>query len=153
MPIAPSSKLVSDVLTAVKRQFGDESGAQVTDTDIIRWINQGQLEIAKLNKPFKSIATTNTVVGQNSYDFPSDKILTIEALYYNGAPIKNISFSEIQETVLANTDPTQLNGTPTVWYEWDEKIYLYPVPDTANKVLTAYITHYPATVSAIFNHC
>ena len=41
---------IQDVANRVKRTFGDESGVQVTDDDIIRWVNDAQLEISRQNE-------------------------------------------------------------------------------------------------------
>lgn len=41
----PSTYTVQDVLTEIKRTFGDEAGVQITDADIYRWIDRGQIEL------------------------------------------------------------------------------------------------------------
>lgn len=41
---------VSDVINSVTRQFGDESGVQITEDDIIRWINTACMEMNSKNK-------------------------------------------------------------------------------------------------------
>ena len=50
MPVERKTKTVQDVLLSVKRQFGDESGVQVTDSDIVRWVDDAQREIS-MNNP------------------------------------------------------------------------------------------------------
>lgn len=146
MPIGPFTKTVQNVLDRVKRQFGDESGAQVTDADIISWINSGMQEINRQNKILKDIATAPTVIGTTAYSFPTPKILEITTLQYNGRPLDPMSFNEFQEYV-AVKDPNSIQtGTPVYWYEWGANINLYPVPDTIG-TLTLYYVKYPADIT------
>ena len=42
MTYLPTTKTALDVANYVKRQFGDESGTQMTDADIWRWIDSAQ---------------------------------------------------------------------------------------------------------------
>ena len=37
----------TDVSSYVKRQFGDESGVQITDEDIVHWINAGVMRFSE----------------------------------------------------------------------------------------------------------
>ena len=56
-----------DVAAAVKRTFGDESGVQLVDNDIVNWINQAQVHIASSTRVLKTKATTSLISGQNTY--------------------------------------------------------------------------------------
>jgi hypothetical protein len=150
MPLAPSTKLVSDVLTAVERQFGDESGAQVSTADIIRWVNDGQLEIVNRNKYNKTTATTTSIALQANYTFAGSNIVSVESVFYDNRPISNISFNEAQEILLRNTDPggVPAPGIPYNWYEWDDTLYLYPPPDTTGKTILLYVVAQPPILTA-----
>ena len=147
MPIGPFTKTVQNVMDRVKRQFGDESGAQVTDADIISWINSGQQEINRQSRILKDVATTPTVIGTASYSFPTPRVVDIEILQYNGRPLGHMSFNEFQEYVAIN-DPSQTyTGTPLYWYEYGANISLYPVPDAVG-TLTLYYVKYPDDVDS-----
>jgi hypothetical protein len=129
MPAELFTKHVSDVITRVKTQFGDTSGAQINDEAIIRWINDGQQEIVNNNAILKETKIGNIVANQAEYSFPADKVQYIEALYVEGRPIKNLSPQGARDFILA-TDPT-LNARadyPQLWYERGGIITLYPVP-------------------------
>lgn len=52
--------LVSEIATRVKRQFGDEAGAQIEDADILRWVNDAMIDIARTNNLLQISATTAT---------------------------------------------------------------------------------------------
>jgi hypothetical protein len=129
MPAELFTKLVSDVITRVKTQFGDTSGAQINDQVIIRWINDGQQEIVNSNAILKAVKIGDVIANQAEYTFPTDRVQYIEALYVEGRPIKNLSPQGARDFILA-TDPTLLarGDYPELWYERGGIINLYPVP-------------------------
>jgi hypothetical protein len=129
MPAELFTKKVSDVITRVKTQFGDTSGAQINDETIIRWINDGQQEIVNNNSILKDTKLGSIVANQAEYTFPLDKVQYIEALYVEGRPIKNLSPQGARDFILA-TDPTLAarGDYPELWYERGGVITLYPVP-------------------------
>lgn len=150
MPAELFTKYVSDVITRVKTQFGDTSGAQINDEVIIRWINDGQQEIVNNNAILKETKIGDIVANQAEYSFPADKVQYIEALYVEGRPIKNLSPQGARDFILA-TDPTLAARAdyPQLWYERGGIITLYPVPqkDFPNGLKMEYV-EMPAAVSA-----
>ena len=131
MPAEIFSKTALDVIQRVKTQFGDNSGAQLTDEVIYRWINDGQQEIVNSNPILKAVKLTDVVAGQAEYSFPTDKVQYIEAIYVDSRPIKNLSPQGFRDFILAD-DPTReaKSKYPDVWYERAGLITFYPTPDT-----------------------
>ena len=126
MSYYPSTYTGTDVATDIKRTFGDEAGVQITDSDIIRWIDIGQLEILKNTQILKATSTSDLVAGQTVYSLASLKILKIQAIHVNGSPIPFISFQESEQYVAPNDTTNIASGTPQVWTEWAGNIHLYP---------------------------
>jgi hypothetical protein len=150
MGVQPSTKLVQDVLTHVKRQFGDESGTQISDADIVRWINEGQLSIASESRFYKSTATSPSVAGQDTYPFSTAKIVAIDALQYNGVPVDYTSFSSFQENYAKYANTMDPNLTmPAVWYEYAGDLVLFPAPRENNVTIKIYYSAYPPVVSVV----
>lgn len=147
MPIAPMTRTAGEIIAYVERAFGDESGAQVTEADIIRWINSGQNEINKENRLLKATATTPLVVGTRSYTFPTPNILEIEVLQLAGKPLQYMSFKEANDYILREDPTFTLSDTPWLWYEWGGEILLYPTPN-AVFTLTLYYIKYPTPITA-----
>lgn len=142
------TKLVSDILAYVKRQFGDESGVQISNDDIIRWVNAGQDEIFRRQEPIKTTANANLVAGQDTYTFPAD-ILRIQAIYVDGVPVPMKSTQEAEDYIL-DVDPKKTNtGQPILWYSWGNQFTFYPKPegDITNGIELRYIQT-PTPVSA-----
>ena len=130
MPAELFTKTALDVISRIKTQFGDSSGAQLTDVAIIRWINDGQQEIVNNNAILKDVKFSTIVKGQAEYSFPSDKVQYIEAVYVNNRPIRNLSAQGAREFILQQDPQTeQVADTPLIWYERAGIITFYPVPD------------------------
>lgn len=68
------------VIEAVKRQFGDETGAMIEESDIFRWINEGQFQIARKIGDVVNSTTIPVVVGDYRYNLPADffKVIHVE---------------------------------------------------------------------------
>lgn len=146
--INPSTHTVNDVLSYVKRQFGDESGVQLTDADLYRWINAGQYEIVSKNAILKVRATADVVANQREYDFPAQDILHVNTLNYKGRPIQFLSFPEAQDKLVRQDSENIGTGEPEFWYEWAGQFYLWPTPqENVTDGLTVYYVKNPSTVS------
>jgi len=130
MPAEIFTKTALDVITRVKTQFGDSSGAQITDEAILRWINDGQQEIVNNNAILKDVKYSNIVKGQADYSFPTDKVQYIEAVFVDNRPITNISAQGAREFILQQDPQSEYSADmPLLWYERAGIITFYPVPD------------------------
>lgn len=132
MPAEEFTLTGTDVADRVRAQFGDVSGAQLADSAILRWINDGQREIVNSNPILRATKLSDIVAGQQDYTFPGDKVLAIEAIYVSGYPVKNVSPQAAREYIIS-IDPTALLNAerPEVWYERAGVITFYPVPNKA----------------------
>jgi hypothetical protein len=133
----PPTRKVAEVMLDVKRQFGDESGVQLEESDLVRWITNAQDQINYQNRVLKSTASIPSVVGQSVYTFPASQVLQIESLHYKGVRIRNMTFAQAEETLIG-VDPEAV-GDPQFWYEWGGTFTLWPAPDTTD-TLTIYYT-------------
>jgi hypothetical protein len=146
MTLNAATRVVSDVITAVKRQFGDESGVQLSDADIIRWINDAQDVIVSKNKVLKAKSTSSAVDGQASYTFPSDSIYQVESLHFNGYRVPNMTFPEAEEHIFASDPLNVALGDPVLWYEWGGTFTFWPTPNS-NSSIDIYFTKRPTPVT------
>jgi hypothetical protein len=138
--------LVSEIATRVKRQFGDEGGAQITDADIIRWVNDAQTEIAVANDLLQVSATTATVAGTQKYTIPSN-LLILRAAKWKGIKLQPLTMEEADAIMIANTSPA---GDPTQFWQFARQIYLWPIPSANGSTdLTLYFTRQPTQVTVV----
>lgn len=143
------TKTVADVGAMVKRMFGDESGVQLVDNDILVWTNQAQQEIANSTKVLKAKATTAVMANTATYSLAnvSPTILQIESLLLDGRRVGNMSVAQAEESI-SQADPLMTEtGIPSFWYEWAGEITFWPVPEQ-NYTMTIRYTANPATLTA-----
>ena len=140
MPRETYTRTAQQVATEVTRIFGDDSLIEITNADLLRWVNMGQREIASSNKTIKASATRDVVAGQKLYVIPPEiPIYQIQALFVDGLPVKPMSFQMAQEMIQSDDPSVKYIGQPKIWYEWDGDLYIYPA---AEKDITAGLTIY-----------
>jgi hypothetical protein len=128
--------IVSDIKTRVKRQFGDEAQVQITDTDIVRWINDGQRYVVTNNDGvLEKTATANVIAGQQEYTLPADCLITRsikvkypDNVYYKLDPV---SLSNFDNLINGWEGTTSHRGYPTTYHIYAGKFKVFPVPDIA----------------------
>lgn len=136
---------VTDVINRVQRIFGDQSGVQVTQQDIINWINDGQEEIVINNEGLmEATATADIVQGQDTYNLPAD-CSVLRSLRYNGYHMKRMSVTEFDlylDGFAANPTPYG-QGISTIFCVWQNQVRIFPQPNasTAAGLSILYIQH------------
>jgi hypothetical protein len=148
MSYSNPTKTVGDVYQQVKRVFGDESGVQLTNDDIARWINEAQVDIASQNQVLQATATMNVIGGTATYSLASvtPRIDSIASILLDGRRVGNIPISQAEESIsLADPEATE-TGAPQFWYEWAGDITFWPVPNKNYNMLIRY-TAQPTNVS------
>lgn len=150
MAIQTTTRRVSQVVDYVKRQFGDESGVQVTDTDLIRWINDGQMEIATINKILRAKASTDLISGQDTYDFPLTKVISIDGIHVNGITVEYMQFPDIDKYIMQRDPKREQTGQPTHWYDYGNQVTFWPIPDKAvTGGITVFYVREPDSVETV----
>jgi phage terminase large subunit-like protein len=140
MSYGSPTKTVGDVYSQVKRVFGDESGVQLTNTDIVRWINEAQVDIAKQNQILPATATLPVTSNVATYSLSgvTPRIDSVASILLNGRRIGNIPISQAEESI-SLADPEAIEtGAPQFWYEWAGEITFWPKPNKDYTMLIRY---------------
>jgi len=146
---------ITEILERVQRQFGDESGVQVQQADVFRWINDAQREaVMQTDNLLSKASTGNTLSTFSVYNLPSDlqDILTIE-------------YKQASDTIFYELDymtKKQLNEYMPGWSGLDPDIpkwwtrgrdkgtfLLVPAPALSNEQYRITYSRYPTDVAAI----
>lgn len=141
---------VGDVKTRVRRQFGDESGVQITDGDLLRWINDGQRDICNQNEGIlETIGTANLVADQIEYSLPTD-LLVLRSISVKGssdlsyASLKGMSLQDFDQFVDGWDGTFYGNGLPSVYCVFANTIKLFPRPrESVTSGLKIYYQRFP----------
>jgi hypothetical protein len=120
---------------SVKRQFGDEAAVQVTDADILRWLEQGQNEIVIENEEIlDERVLADIVANQDEYPFPTDA-LTIRSIRVKSnqdelayKPIPSVSTSQFEKSVAGYQTILHTMDSPYIWTGHKGAFFLYPIP-------------------------
>lgn len=134
------TKTVQDVLRQVQRKFGDESGVQLEDPDVLMWVNDAARAIVTENRILKVTATTPLVSGQRDYTFSSltKPIFAIDSLLIDGQRIGYLSVAQAEESI-SQVDPANAEqGFPQFWYEYGGTVTFWPTPNTAGTITLRY---------------
>jgi hypothetical protein len=128
---------VTDVLTRVRRTFGDESSAQVTQSDVIRWINDAQREAVMQNEGLlQKVGNVSSVAGTTQYAIPTD-LFTLSHLYYRESAtsayyiMKWMSLKDFSEYV-DGWDGSSFQGVPLIYtQETNTTFTVFPKPEAS----------------------
>jgi hypothetical protein len=149
MPIETYTKTGQQVATDVQEKFGDTGQVQITDAMILRWINDGQREIASNDLPLNGTAVSNLLAGVSTYDLTTitAKVRNILQVQVNGQFIELLQFPEFSQFVRSNTDQSSTSSIGTIW---NGALRLWPVP-SASIVggLVIDYSAYPDEISAL----
>lgn len=150
MSIPPATLQLQDVVTYVQRQFGDESGVQITTADITTWTNAGQRDIISKTRILKAIATTSTVINQQLYALPTN-IIAIEAVQLGSQILRRVNMSEALGTLGVNSTATGGSNTGAYYWEYANNINIYPVPNSTTDSLIIYYASTPPELTSLSN--
>jgi hypothetical protein len=131
--------LVQEIIDSVKRMLGDESGVQILDTDIFRWINQGMRQIVMQNESlYLTDKTADATKDVGTYSLPTDLLILRSMKYLDSStgtylPMEGYDLAKFN-AIIGGWDGTQDRGTPYYFTVKDtatvpNKIGVYPIPD------------------------
>lgn len=128
---------LGEIRTRIQRTFGDESGVQITNEDVVRWVNDAQRAIVLENDTLlQSTALANSIAGTQEYSLPVD-LLILQGVSYKGP--SDVSYTKLRgmdrqkfDEYIDGWDGTNYQqGSPAAYFVWDSKIEVFPIPDTS----------------------
>lgn len=143
--------ILSDIITRVQRQFGDDVQAQITTDDIVRWVNDACLEIVTNNRTNQGtyVGQTPIVAGQKTYELPPDLYL-IRAVRANGKVVRASTYEQLVNSVQGNLSDTNdpALGYPEYYWVLDYKLSMYPLPSESMGTLDIIYIKRPDVMTA-----
>lgn len=136
-----------EIQTAVQRQFGDDTEAQILLTDIRRWANEGLLKIARETDALLDTATIPSVIGTSDYVLPTD-FLRIDRVTFDGVTLIRTTSQDLDAMVPSRNVTPGITALPTRFYVRQKKIVLYPTPDRVKNIVVEYTARPAELVNA-----
>lgn len=122
--------LVSEIATRVRRQMGDDTSQIIQDADIIRWVNDAQLEICSSVDVLAQTSTAATIANNPDYTMPIDTN-RVYSVKWQGQRLRQVSLQQAEEMYPSKDDSVNYpKGSPSVFWTWGNVISLYPAPST-----------------------
>lgn len=138
---------VESLILGTQRLFGDTSEAQITRSDIIRWLNEGQIKIVRKTQCLQRHVETASVKGQASYELPDDCLFVRRATYDDNL-VPPVAFEEL-DTVAPDRDGSNSTGNAMYYYLWSNSIWFYPAASvTENGKIDIWYIRTPVELSS-----
>jgi hypothetical protein len=133
--------------TAARRKYNLVGSSFVATAEIYDLIYQAELELAAETDLLeeREVISGGSVDGQQNYSYPTG-VSRIRRVEYNGAKLEKIDFDEDDATTLFNSNSTT-EGTPIYYYDWDNTIYLRPIPSSSGDQIRIYHYKEPTAVT------
>lgn len=129
---------VQNVIDRVQRTFGDEAAVQVTQADILRWINDAQREAVMQNEGLlQKIGFIDLVAGQTEYDLPVDCFTLGHVMVKSSASTEYyfVQFRSIKQlaTEMNGFSGSQVTSSYPAFYSSQQpnKLLLVPAPEAS----------------------
>ena len=134
---------LGQVKAQVKRQFGDDAGIQILDSDIVNWVNAAQRNIASQNDDVLQVtATADVLSGVSAYDLPSDLRLLLQ-IKYNGLHLRGMSLPDFNEYIDGADNPANYSqGNPIVYNVWQSQFNVFPTPSSSAALVNGFKIYY-----------
>jgi hypothetical protein len=129
--------------TDVRRLLQEDTAARYSETDLFRWINEGELFIAAATRCLRTSTTAASVSGTEEYAIPGSApgAWAITRVDYDGTTLEPTPFEKRREAVREVAPDT--NNTPQVWAPYGQKYVLAPPPDTAGDEIKVWHAYMP----------
>lgn len=151
MAIEQSKRTAQEIVDAVFRQYGDESGAQVTETDVIRWINEAQRDIVVNNREVnQTLAEFSSIENQALYNLVTllPDVLRVHSVMYNNRLLPAYKFEDAQDKMAELT--ADATGEPILWYRYAAQMNVWPAPkETIENAFRIYYNKAPSILTAV----
>jgi len=149
---------VQDIVTRVQRTFGDTAAVQVENADVIRWINDGQVEIIKHNdSALQKTDFVTLVAGQAQYVLPADFFILRSLRFkytsmtgFSSIPYKNMQ--EFDDSIDGWDGSISSLNRPKFFTMYEGQVILFPIPDeSATNGLKVLYNQKPAEVTGLLD--
>lgn len=132
---------LSELRTRVQNQLGDTSEAQFNLATIDRWLNDAQVDVVRRTEVLQGSTVLTSTANTKDYALPTD-LLSIRRVEYGGAKLQGTTLDELDKSA-PNRAVSYPSDTPSSFYFWNRRLYLYPAPSTGGSNIEVFYIRLP----------
>ncbi len=142
-----SSTTASTIITNARFYINEASAGFWSDAELLVYLNDGMVDIATRARCLEDTEVISLVAGQIEYA-PTSTFLAITAVQYSiTAYTKGLLPGSPKE--VGNYVGADSVGEPTHWYEWNDKVGVYPpLSSVSGESIVLYAISLPSTLTA-----
>jgi len=118
-----------EIETMARQRYNAVGDSFWASTEMMGLIWQACQELAREAKCIRRVFTTTTVAGTREYAFPTN-VTAIKRIIYNGIRLDEVQFT-VDDDLTSFYETTTNQGPPETFVQWNETLYLRPIPDGA----------------------
>jgi hypothetical protein len=147
-----SGNTASDLISQFRQDVDDSGTNFVTDAEAVRWIDEAQKIIVSVTRCLEATENITLASGTQEYAITSGHF-DIESVVYDtgdtGADYRYFTLEQVELKDLVKF-PREL-GRPLYFYEWNDKIGVWPVPgdDENGDTITLYLITKPTVIDEV----
>jgi len=132
------------IIDRVKANLNTTSSAFWSDLDLLRWMDEGVKEIQALTHAIQDTTTIELSGNTMEYSWTGvSNYMTVENVTYRSGASNAWSFKGLKKATVAIIGNTSDKGPPEYWYEWDNKIGVWPKPTDAYSGNSIFVYYAP----------
>lgn len=135
-----------ELIDAARNRYNSVGDTFWSDSELFQHVYEACMELAHEAFVIESYSTTVSVAATASYAYPT-RAIAIRRVVYDGKRLEPISMRD-DDLVTFFDSSSAAQGEPDYYYDWDDTIYLRPIPDTSALVIGIFAYSEPAVVTA-----
>lgn len=139
----------TELETYVRQQYNAVGDSRFPQGLIFGYFYEAQVQLATEANCIRRVYETTSVEDQRVYDFPTNAFSLVR-VEYNGERLTPNDFIDDDATTGNNANDS-ITGTPEFYQQWDQEIYLRPIPDTDGVTIKLYTYDLPSIPTAVGN--
>lgn len=135
-----------NIIDAARQRYNAVSDTFWTDAELLQHLYEACLELSRESLCIEYAYSTTSTAGTQAYAYPA-RTLGVKRVTYAGKRVDPIAFREDDRLTFFDS-ATTAQGQPSYYFEWDESIYLRPIPDTSALAIVMFVFREHDSVTA-----
>jgi hypothetical protein len=119
----------SQIEATSRNKYNSLGDTFYSSAEIMDLITEACMQLATRALCIERVYQTTTIASTQEYSYPTN-VISIKRVTYNGQKLKPITMREDDALTMLNQSTTA-TGTPQYYFNWNESVYLRPIPDAA----------------------